>query len=45
MKQFIFTIVCLMCFTYCSEKETTEEKPVLKSPDRIAVEKVIQKLF
>jgi len=45
MKQFIFAIVCLLCFTQCTKKEVVEDKLNLKTADYIAIEGVIQNYF
>jgi len=45
MKKFLFLFVCLIGLTQCSEKQVNTKKPNAKTPDRLAIEQVIQNYF
>jgi len=45
MKNFFFALICLFCLTQCAEKQVDTATIDTKTPDHLAIEKVIQNYF
>lgn len=45
MKHFLFILLCVVCFTQCTQKQSTTEIKTVKTADEIAIELVIQNYF